>query len=603
MSDCDSFAAYLLARRIVSPEQIAEVWHLCQLNGARFENALLQLGYVDPVTLARAKAAWLGWPFLDLNEVTIPPALLELMPESVARENLVLPLMREGRSLTVVLAEPDPDTLGKLVFILDLEVRPVLSTREQIIEAIDRHYGETETESVDSMLAEFTDTAIDFTRTEATLGELTRKLDESEGVNQDEGGIVFDIVDWEDSRAPAFDVALMATRTVQRPISRRATVRYYHRMNPQRLFPMLVILSKEQVREVAKRGVGQAQSQNFIVAEDSFVEVEPILPGCACFPPRDRIQVKGGEVSATFWVAPEVLGAVHDARVVVSQDGQTLATVPLQMHVVRQSLTRLVGALSLVMPFGLLLLKHFRLDFESQKEDGFSLYAHLAGLLIRSLTPEVLTVLLVSATVGLYFWLRPRRREVFWDIQTNEPTAELARVVSAERPASVRASAPHSANVSNHDGDGEDERLKADLLASEDLHAEALLGLAGRREQSGDLSGALALLESALDANLGKPELYLRAAEVARKLQQSKRALAILHRAEKELSEGELTGPLWFALGCCAAKLGRFPDAIRYLNRAVDAGFDDVKAYEAETALEPLRWNKRFQGLMQELSR
>ena len=38
------------------------------------------------------------------------------------------------------------------------------------MEAINRYYGSstTETESVDSMLAEFTDTAIDFTDTEAT---------------------------------------------------------------------------------------------------------------------------------------------------------------------------------------------------------------------------------------------------------------------------------------------------------------------------------------------------------------------------------------------------------------------------------------------------
>src|SRR5207302_1486436 len=34
--------------------------------------------------------------------------------------------------------------------------------------AINRHYGQSETESVDSMLAEFTDTAIDFTETEST---------------------------------------------------------------------------------------------------------------------------------------------------------------------------------------------------------------------------------------------------------------------------------------------------------------------------------------------------------------------------------------------------------------------------------------------------
>ena len=40
---------------------------------------------------------------------------------------------------------------------------PVLAVKEQIQEAINRNYGQTETESVDSMIAEFTDTAIEFT--------------------------------------------------------------------------------------------------------------------------------------------------------------------------------------------------------------------------------------------------------------------------------------------------------------------------------------------------------------------------------------------------------------------------------------------------------
>src|SRR5262249_39590746 len=62
----------------------------------------------------------------------------------------------------------DFDTMQKLQFILNKDIQPVLAPREQIVEAINRHYGQTETESVDSMLQEFTDTAIDFTETEAT---------------------------------------------------------------------------------------------------------------------------------------------------------------------------------------------------------------------------------------------------------------------------------------------------------------------------------------------------------------------------------------------------------------------------------------------------
>src|SRR5690348_5918554 len=71
----------------------------------------------------------------------------------------------------------DFDTVQKLQFILNKDIQPVLAPREQIIEAINRHYGQSETESVDSMLAEFTDTAIDFTETEQTAGAAGEESD------------------------------------------------------------------------------------------------------------------------------------------------------------------------------------------------------------------------------------------------------------------------------------------------------------------------------------------------------------------------------------------------------------------------------------------
>src|SRR5262249_41136581 len=116
-----------------------------------------------------AIAEFHGLQFVDLTEVTIPAAVVELVPESVARENLVLPLAQDNGALKIIMSDPtDFDTVQKLQFILNKDIQPVLAPREQIIEAINRHYGQSETESVDSMLADFTDPAIDFTETETT---------------------------------------------------------------------------------------------------------------------------------------------------------------------------------------------------------------------------------------------------------------------------------------------------------------------------------------------------------------------------------------------------------------------------------------------------
>src|SRR5437879_7631300 len=115
-----------------------------------------------------AIAEFHGLQFVNLTEVTIPASVIELVPESVARENVVLPMAQENGALKIIMSDPsDYDTMSKLQFILNKDIQAVLAPREQIIEAINRHYGQTETESVDSMLQEFTDTAIDFTETES----------------------------------------------------------------------------------------------------------------------------------------------------------------------------------------------------------------------------------------------------------------------------------------------------------------------------------------------------------------------------------------------------------------------------------------------------
>src|SRR6266480_5186551 len=78
-------------------------------------------------------------------------------------------MSHENGALKIIMSDPsDFDTVQKLQFILNKDIQPALAPREQIIEAINRHYGQSETESVDSMLSEFTDTAIDFTETEQT---------------------------------------------------------------------------------------------------------------------------------------------------------------------------------------------------------------------------------------------------------------------------------------------------------------------------------------------------------------------------------------------------------------------------------------------------
>jgi type IV pilus assembly protein PilB len=174
------FTDILLRRQILSQDQLEEARGLANQTGAKIQDALDKLGYATKDQIMSAVAEFHGMQYVDLTDVIIPAAVIELVPESVARENVVLPLAEENGALKIILSDPsDFETLQKLQFILQKDLAPVLAPREQIVEAINRHYGQTETESVDSMLQEFTDTAIDFTETEQTQAGMDEKENEA----------------------------------------------------------------------------------------------------------------------------------------------------------------------------------------------------------------------------------------------------------------------------------------------------------------------------------------------------------------------------------------------------------------------------------------
>ena len=166
MAITDAFASLLVSEGLVSAEQLAEVTRIAGSSGKKMHEEVVRLGYAPGDKVMRALAKAYRLKYVDLAATTVPQETVELLPESVARENTIFPLALEGATLRVAGCDPtDLDTQEKLRFILNRDVEMALAPREQIVEAINRHYGASDGESADSMLQEFTDTAIDFTET------------------------------------------------------------------------------------------------------------------------------------------------------------------------------------------------------------------------------------------------------------------------------------------------------------------------------------------------------------------------------------------------------------------------------------------------------
>jgi hypothetical protein len=369
------------------------------------------------------------------------------------------------------------------------------------------------------------------------------------------------------------------------PAMRRATVRYYCRMNPERVYPLLVLITQDMVEKVRKKDTDQKSSAPFKVDAESPVEIEPVLPGCECHPPRMTVKIGRGDLTLTFRVVPRVLGRVDGAAVTIRQDHVPLAEIELDVKVTNHLWVVLSGAATFLLPGLSAILKHFGLDFETQKEQGFSLYLALARLLFDRISPAALTVLLGLGTALVWWLMRPRARDVFWKIEKVGPAEKLKRIAAAA------PSAPEQAS-----------RDLLELLKAFPNYLPARLFYAEWHYNTKNYRASLKGYKRAFKLGVAEGRHYYKASIAADKLGENERALQILQAADEMLPAGEMTGTMIYNMGCYQARLGKGDEAMACLWRAVKAGWCNLASCRDDPDLAPLRDRDDFKQLVAFLS-
>jgi type IV pilus assembly protein PilB len=180
----NNFRVVLVKSKTLTKDQLTEAEQLSKESKLALTEAIIKLGYASEDDLIKCLATAHRVDAVDLEEIEIPESVIELMPETVARENAVVPIEEKDGRLRIAISNPnDMDTLEKLRFILNRDVSISLASRSSIFATINRVYGQIDGQSADSILQEFTDTAIDFTETVDDSGKSALREDGSDENN------------------------------------------------------------------------------------------------------------------------------------------------------------------------------------------------------------------------------------------------------------------------------------------------------------------------------------------------------------------------------------------------------------------------------------
>ncbi|MCC7176627.1 MAG: type II secretion system ATPase GspE [Bryobacterales bacterium] len=135
----------LIERRLIAAEDLERALEIQRERGEKIGKILVDLGFVAMRDVLAALADQLSLPLVTIEGP--PPATPETEGVSprFMRQCRFLPVAIEDSTLAVAMADPlDFETLTALRTATGLRVRPVLAAEQEILDAIDKYYGEEE---------------------------------------------------------------------------------------------------------------------------------------------------------------------------------------------------------------------------------------------------------------------------------------------------------------------------------------------------------------------------------------------------------------------------------------------------------------------------
>ncbi|OQX84035.1 MAG: hypothetical protein B6D53_01045 [Candidatus Omnitrophica bacterium 4484_49] len=136
----------LIKEGLITEEDLERAMEYQQKNGGKLGDVLIAMGLVTEKEIAAALGKQLGIPYVSISSGGLKPAedqnLEQLIPEEIARKYLVLPISRTFNSLTIAVVDPlDFVTIDNIRKIAGCEVNPVITTKGELLQAIDEFYG------------------------------------------------------------------------------------------------------------------------------------------------------------------------------------------------------------------------------------------------------------------------------------------------------------------------------------------------------------------------------------------------------------------------------------------------------------------------------
>ncbi len=141
----------LVEQKLITNSQLEKALDLQKGSGQRLGTILVDEGLISSEAIAQALSVQLKIDIVNLQSVEVPKEILDMFSSPILRKYKIFPFAfpaNDPNGINVAMADPmDMEAMDDVMLVSNLNVIPHVTTEQNIMMAIDKHYGQSDVRS------------------------------------------------------------------------------------------------------------------------------------------------------------------------------------------------------------------------------------------------------------------------------------------------------------------------------------------------------------------------------------------------------------------------------------------------------------------------
>lgn len=138
----DRLIDILINGKLITKAQLDSALDIQKNVGGSLGKILVWQGYISQKDIVVAMSQQLNIPPINLSKYQIDRALIDLVPERIVKQYMIMPVSRIGNMLTVAMADPlNIFAIDDIKALTNYQIQPIIAAENDIKDAINTYYG------------------------------------------------------------------------------------------------------------------------------------------------------------------------------------------------------------------------------------------------------------------------------------------------------------------------------------------------------------------------------------------------------------------------------------------------------------------------------